>query len=58
MLLVEFNICFFDTDQEYQEFLGQCRDLHSELSEERKIGKDGKAFHSFLIYQTKQHRWL
>lgn len=24
-------------DQEYQEFLGQCRDLHSELSEERKI---------------------
>lgn len=25
-------------DQEYQEFLGQCRDLHSELSEERKIG--------------------
>ncbi|MFN6478903.1 Chromate resistance protein ChrB [Nostoc sp. DedQUE07] len=25
-------------DREYQEFLGQCRDLHSELSEERKIG--------------------
>ncbi|MDM9582338.1 Chromate resistance protein ChrB [Nostoc sp. GT001] len=25
------------SDQEYQEFLGQCRDLHSELSEERKI---------------------
>ena len=25
-------------DQEYQEFLGQCRDFHSELSEERKIG--------------------
>ncbi len=24
-------------DQEYQEFLGQCRDFHSELSEERKI---------------------
>jgi len=23
-------------DQEYQEFLGQCRDFHSELSEERK----------------------
>ncbi|MDZ8069076.1 MAG: ChrB domain-containing protein [Nostoc sp. DedQUE08] len=25
-------------DREYQEFLGQCRDLHRELSEERKIG--------------------
>ncbi|MCC5658086.1 hypothetical protein LC608_14020 [Nostoc sp. XA010] len=25
-------------DQEYQEFLGKCRDLHSELTEERKIG--------------------
>ncbi|MDZ8136432.1 MAG: ChrB domain-containing protein [Nostoc sp. DedQUE04] len=25
-------------DREYQEFLGQCRDLHCELSEERKIG--------------------
>ncbi|MEH2112368.1 Chromate resistance protein ChrB [Nostoc sp.] len=24
-------------DQEYQEFLGQCRDFHSELSEERRI---------------------
>ncbi|OYD92391.1 ChrB domain-containing protein [Nostoc sp. 'Peltigera membranacea cyanobiont' 210A] len=24
-------------DQEYEEFLGQCRDFHSELSEERKI---------------------
>lgn len=24
-------------DQEYQEFLGQCRDFYSELSEERKI---------------------
>jgi hypothetical protein len=25
-------------DREYQEFLGQCRDLHSELSAEQKIG--------------------